>query len=206
MRILLSGALESFEFTSGRILTSQEQLLDLYLNKCTICKIVKYDEKNQQMYVRIGKLLIDGTSVRWRNPAYPFDECRLHRQMEIRPVDYQSVASDDKSFATFGDSGSLVFLESQTEDQAWAIGMVVGGCSDTMSAVVTPIWSILEAFKLPLHLEPFGSPRLLKMEQAIKSLDETIRSQYLQISHNVNQLIETTKQIQESLQRRTDQS
>lgn len=209
MIILLSDPLNSFEFTSGEILTSSEQLLDLYLKKGARCKIVRYNDRSQQMYVRNGILTCDVSSIRWWNPADPSEECQSHRQIEIIPDECDTVESDDTKFASKGDSGSLVFLESQTKDHVWAIGMVVGGCQNTRSAIVTPIWSILEKLGLPLRLESFEITRLHKIEQEIENLGQNLQHSMQQIQQSIQQshqsILQSQQIIQQSL-RQNEQS
>lgn len=179
LNTLFSEPLDSLEFSSGDILTSPEQIADLYIRQNAACKIVRYDEENKKMYVRNGILSVDGTTCRfycwW--PKDNNEECQLYQQIEIHPDVDQCIESKDKRFAEKGDSGSLVFLVSATGDRVWAIGMVVAGIPSTGSAIVTPIWTILETFNLPLRLESFENQRLRKIEKTIMDLSKTIREQ-----------------------------
>ena len=65
---------------------------------------------------------------------------------EVVPDPNEVEDKEDQRFATKGDSGSLVFLESDDGEHMWGFGMVVGGIEDEGSAIVTPIWAVLDTF------------------------------------------------------------
>ena len=207
--------MESFEFTSGEIVSSPEQIADLFINENGRCKIVRYDENRQKMYIRHGILKVDGTSCSWWWPADYSEKCQLYCQIEIYPDPRENLGCDDKCFASEGDSGSLVFLQSEHRDNPWAIGMVVAGIPNTGSVIVTPIWAILEKFGLPLRLESFDNPRLCKVVQEIKQLgnkiNQTVQQSVQQSHQSIQQIIQQSllqniQQVQVSLQQSMQQN
>ena len=125
------------------------------VDKNTKCKIVRYNENKQKMYVRTGRVNMDGTAVRAWYPTSPSEPCQLYTQIHIHPDPNEVVDVEDQSFATLGDSGSLVFLVSDDGENMWAFGMVVGGLKADGSAIVTPIWAVLDAFGLPRKFMSF---------------------------------------------------
>ena len=152
------------------------------------CKIVRYNEDKRKMYVRTGRVNADGTSMRlqpWR-PLNPSEPCQLNEQIHIHPDPNEAVDVEDKSFATYGDSGSLVFLVSDDGEHMWAFGMVVGGIEADGSAIVTPIWAVLDAFDLPRKFISFkylGS-QFKELSAKVDNMDAKVN----QIDGKINQM------------------
>lgn len=122
------------------------------------------------MYMRTGILNITGTTIAAWWPTSPDEKCKLFAQIEIRPDSTEILDSDDKSFAKEGESGSLVFIESNDLKNKWAIGMVVGGMKANGSCLATPIWAILDSFNLPMRLLSFEDQRLNQIELFMKEV------------------------------------
>ena len=120
--------------------------------------------------MRTGILNTTGSAVAAWWPTSSDEKCKLFLQLEIRPDFEEIVDSDDKSFATEGESGALVFIASDDLKHKWAIGMVVGGINANGAAIVTPIWAILDSFELPRRLLSFENQRLTQMELCMKDL------------------------------------
>ena len=151
------------------------------------CKIVRYNEDKRKLYVRTGRINVDSTSVRLKLNAWwpptPNEACQLYAQIHVQPDPDEILDVEDKSFATYGDSGSLVFLVSDDGEHMWAFGMVVGGIEADGSAIVTPISAVLDAFGLPPKFMSFIyigkqfnelSAKVDKMDAKMDEMDEKI--------------------------------
>ena len=143
-------------------------------------------------------------SLSW-SPATSEEVCQLFNQIEVHPDPAEILDTDDQSFAAEGDSGSLVFLATKDNQNIWAIGMVVGGIIPNGSALVTPIWTILDRFGLPRCLLSFESQRLRKIELYMKDTTNALENLISSIEHQTNmtdqRLTSIEKQTMEILNR-----
>lgn len=91
-------------------------------------------------------LRLFGAEARIRNVTFP----QNHKNPLIFKGQYEFLGVGGKPFATFGDSGSLVFAIDPTEElakQLQCVGMVCGGTDDYV-VFVTPIAEVLKALGL----------------------------------------------------------
>ena len=112
---------------------------------------------------------------------------------------YEIYSTCNEPFAKPGDSGSLVFmLRDNNEDDLVCIGMVIG-ISSHGSCIVTPIVHVLRAFNLPLSLtrfEHFLQVQTGASSNAVPSNDNTLQL----ILGSVNDLKQSTKQSIDALE------
>lgn len=151
-------------------------------------KLVKY---GAQTGFTTGKLKTIGAAVKKWNPNdNPNENIRLHQQIEIDT----EVNDCKKTFAWHGDSGSLVLAileNSEYGEGMRAIGILVGGTTYG-SAIVTPIWAILESFNLPLKLLTFNEQSIRNLNRDMRDVKNklsNIQSELSQLNGKVAQLI-----------------
>ena len=160
------------------------------------CKIVRYNEDKKKLYVRTGRINADGASVAAWWPVTSNEKCQLYAQIHIQPDRTEIVDGiEDQSFATPGDSGSLVFLTSEDGEHIWAFGMVVGGIEADGSAIVTPIWEVLDAFGLPRKFMSFKYAQVNNLENKVKELSDKLDKMDETMKHmdeNIKQILTNT--------------
>ena len=112
------------------------------------------------------------------------DKVQLHQQLEVF-----SPSPSDLKFSDEGDSGSLVFL--QSDQNIRALGLLVGGTTYG-TTIVTPMWAVLSKLDLPLQLLNFASgpcmlpPRNLTLDNVVKDV-ENLKSNVLELVGHAQQ-------------------
>lgn len=191
---------EPMEFNSGEIVHDFEEI------KCP-CTVVKYGIQTGHT---IGILHSCGSAVHKRSPSFnPDDRIQLHQQLEV----FARKDDQDQPFAAEGDSGSLVFLLSHTDNKTniRALGLLVGG-TNYGSGIVTPIWAVLKKLGLPQQLMSFhdkgaksksannDNERLRKIESDVAAQNVDITT----IKVNLKQSIENTEHRFEVIENKID--
>ena len=150
MQLLISSFITGFPrqpvFTSGQISTNIRRQ-----------QVVKYGSESK---FTIGTLQLCETHARLENIDLAIEEGYGPHDMTVSNRfrmfgQYEIYSTCNEPFAKPGDSGSLVFmLRDNNEDDLVCIGMVIGTWSHG-SCIVTPIEHVLRALNLPLSLSRF---------------------------------------------------